>query len=270
MRSTLRSRLALLSFTVFLIFGVHRLAAGQETRAGELEQKQRERVPELAPYEPSRGERLISSLENSVLGVAPVGVYPWLGNIYPTGWLAFGAGYRNVFADTGSVNVVGGWSLKNFKMTQANVALPKLADGRIVVQAQAKWLDAPAVPFFGLSQSSRKDDSASYLYRETTVGARADVKPVRWLAIGASLDYLGITTDATGRSDSAEARFSTDQAPGLLADPTYVRSSVSAAIDWRQPPGYSGTGGLYRAEVANYRQRDAGRYGFRQFEGEVV
>lgn len=271
MRSLGRSPLTLRLLTIILlILGAHGSAAGQDTRAGELEQQQQARVPDLTPYEPNRAERLIASLENSVLGVAPVGVYPWLGNIYPTGWLAFGAGYRNVFADTGSVNVLGGWSLKNFRMTQGTVVLPKLADGRVVVQAHAKWLDAPVVPFFGLGQSSSKDDRASYRYREATVGARGDLKPVTWFSVGASLDVLDITTLGTGRDDSADRRLSPVQAPGLLADPTYFRSAVSAAIDWRQPPGYSGTGGLYRAEVVNYAHRDNGRYGFRQFEGEVV
>jgi outer membrane protein assembly factor BamA len=45
---------------------------------------------------------------------------------------------------------------------------------------------------------------------------------------------------------------------------------VATAVDWRTPPGYSGSGGLYRAELANYAQRNGGPYSFRQFEAEAV
>jgi hypothetical protein len=255
---------------VFAALVVAAPAAAQETRAEELEQKQRQRAAEVTPYEPTRAERIVARLENGVLGVAPVGFYPWLGNIYPTGWLAFGAGYRTVFADTGSVNVVGAWSLKNFKTTQVTVGLPDMVEGRLKVQAHAKWIDAPTVPFFGLSQTSIKGDKAVYHYREASAGVRADVKPRRWFSIGAGLDYLDLANGSTGTHDSVELWFNPIDTPALLVDPTYVRSTVSAAIDWRTPPGYSGSGGLYRAELANYSQRNTGPYSFRQFEAEAV
>lgn len=265
-----RHRLALGLFVLALAAVAGRPAAAQETRAEEFAKKQAQRSAEVAPPIPNRAEEIVTNLENTVLGVSPVGFYPWFGNIYPTGWMAFGAGHRTVFADTGSVNVVGGWSLKNFKLARGTVALPDMADGRVKVQAQASWIDAPTVPFYGLSQASDKDDKAFYLYREAMVGARADVKPVRWFSLGAGVDYLDITTDGTDKDDSVELGFTRPAAPGLLEDPTYVRSGVSAAIDWREPPGYSGTGGMYRAEFTNYSQRNDGPHSFRQFEAEVV
>lgn len=264
---SLAVRVALLAA---LIAGGARPGAAQESRAEELERKQRARAAEVSAYVPNRAEVVVSAIENAALGIAPVGFYPWFGNIYPTGWIAFGAGYRNVFADTGSVNVVGAWSLKNFKMAQGTVALPEMADGRVKVQTHAQWMDAPSVPFYGLTQRSDMDDKAFYLYREASVGASATATPAKWFSVGAKVDYLDITTDSTDKDDSVEQRFTTPAAPGLLDDPTYVRSTVSAAVDWRRPPGYSGTGGMYRAELTNYAQRNDGPYSFRQFEAEVV
>jgi hypothetical protein len=155
-------------------------------------------------------------------------------------------------------------------MAQGSVALPDVTGGRVKVQVHANWIEAPSVPFRGLSQASDQDATAFYLYREASAGARADVQPVEWLSIGANIDYLDLATDGTGRDDSVELRFAPVEAPALLADPTYVRSAVSAAIDWREPPGYSGTGGLYRAELTHYSQQNDGPHSFRQFEAEVV
>jgi outer membrane protein assembly factor BamA len=168
------------------------------------------------------------------------------------------------------VNLVGGWSLKNFKLARGTLTLPEMADGRVTVQTHAQWIDAPSVPFYGLTQRSDKDDKAFYLYREAVVGATAKATPVKWFTAAANVDYLDIMTDGTDKDDSVELGFTSPQAPGLLQDPTYVRTGVSAAIDWRDPPGYSGTGGMYRAEFINYAQQNDGPHSFRQFEAEVV
>jgi outer membrane protein assembly factor BamA len=88
--------------------------------------------------------------------------------------------------------------------------------------------------------------------------------------MGAGVEYLDLTSGSTGKNDSVELRFSPVGAPALLADPTYVRSAVSAAIDWRDPPGYTGRGGLYRAEFAHYSQANDGLHSFHQLEAEVV
>lgn len=245
-------------------------AAAQDTRAELRAEQQAERAGHVTPYGLNRAERIIAGLENSALGVAPTGAYPWFGSIYPTGWMAFGAGYRSVFADTGSVNVVGGWSLKNFRMAQASVALPEVAHGRVRVQAHATWIGAPTVPFHGVGQASEPGDKAFYRYREASLGARIEVTPAPWFSMTAAIDHLDIATDGTGTNDSVELAFDPVRAPALLADPAYVRSTISAAIDWRHPPGYSGTGGLYRVELTDYSQQRDGPYSFRLLEAEIV
>ena len=84
-----------------------------------------------------------------------------------------------------------------------------------------------------------------------------DVDVSRHLSVGGGVSYLDIQTSAPNT-------------PALeLGDVTYITSTARAAFDWRQPLGYSGTGGLYRLQFDDYRNRDGGRYSFRSVEAEV-
>jgi outer membrane protein assembly factor BamA len=53
------------------------------------------------------------------------------------------------------------------------------------------------------------------------------------------------------------------------ANPTYLRGHVFAEADWRQSPGYSTRGGLYRVDWSDYRQKSSGPYSFSRVDAEV-
>jgi hypothetical protein len=51
--------------------------------------------------------------------------------------------------------------------------------------------------------------------------------------------------------------------PGLEFDRfSYINSTARAAFDWRRPTGYAGSGGLYRVQFDDYRERDHDGYSF--------
>lgn len=97
-------------FTMLAVLASGGAAFAQSSRAEEIAQKQAEKAGRLRPYEKSRPEKAIDAAEEVLAGTRTV--YPWVGSVYPGGWLGLGAGYRHGFADTGLVNVMGAWSLK--------------------------------------------------------------------------------------------------------------------------------------------------------------
>ena len=247
--------------------------AGAQTRTEELAKKQAEKAAVVKPPEPNRAERIIARLQNSaVLGGVPSGFFPVVASIYPGSWLAFGAGYRANFADTGHAVMSGAYSVRNFKAADFLLHLPEMADRRVLIDLDAKWLDAPSVAFYGVGPDSVRDDKTVFAYQPTTVGVTARVRPVKFFTLGAGVQYLDINTGAgdNKRYPSIETIFSPADAPGLGVDPTYLRTRAFAEVDWRRPPGYTGSGGLYRVELQNYDDRDDLGVAFRSFEGEVI
>jgi hypothetical protein len=55
--------------------------------------------------------------------------------------------------------------------------------------------------------------------------------------------------------------------PGLNADPDYLHTSASAAIDSRDGDGYSRGGTLLQATFHDYRQQNDGLYSFQRVDG---
>ena len=64
-----------------------------ETRAEEVEARQREKAQNLVPYQPNRFERVMTRLGENFAS-PPSGFYPTVGSIYPGGGFTLGAGYR--------------------------------------------------------------------------------------------------------------------------------------------------------------------------------
>lgn len=243
----------------------------QQTRAEEHAKKQAEKAGALRPPEPNRAERIVTKVTNSSLfGATPVGIYPVVRSIYPGGWIAVGAGYRRPYADSGSIIASGAWSIRNFKTVDLQVRSPLLVGGRFNFDVHANWIDAPTVAFYGLGAQSRNRNKARFGYEPITVGAAGQVRPHRFVTIGGGADYLDINTSTGAPQTSIQERFSTLTVPGLGSDPEYIRSRGFVQFDWRQNPGYTGTGGLYRIVVDRYAERSHYGVGFRSVEGEVV
>lgn len=233
----------------------------QTSRADEIAQMQAAKAKELKPYEPSAGEKIVD-IANRVAGTGGTGAYPWLGSIYPGGALGLGAGYRQSVGDTGAVNFLAGWSIRNYKLARVDLKLPELAQRRIAFTTHAVWLDAPSVAFYGIGHDSRRGDRTTYQYSPATVGGAATVRLANWLLAGAGADYLSIDTAADALNPGA--------APGFGEEIDYAVGRLSLGVDWRSSPGYSRQGGVYRVEWAHHANRSGGLFDFRQTEGEVV
>ena len=122
--------------------------------------------------------------------------------------------------------------------------------------------------FYGTGNASRQQDRTNYPYQETTAGVSGRIQPTRFFAVDGTFDYLRIRA-TSGLNSSLASRFPIQTLPALGQNPSYVRSAVSAAIDWRTSPGYTTSGGLYRAAFSDYRQTNSGPHSFRRLDAEV-
>ena len=242
-------------------------ALAQQTREELLAAEQEQKATELHPYVPTPAERRIEAVEKMLN--SPRSLYPFIGSVFRGSLLAVGPGFRTRFASTGTFDVHGAWSLKNYKLAAAALTLPSAADGRLTADLHASWVDAPKVAFYGPGPASRPDDNSSFLFRSTTAGFSAAIRPMRLLNAGGGLDYLRIVTGPGTAGASIEQVFDDREATGLGAQPTYARGHLFAEIDWRESAGYTRNGGRYRLDWYDYRQSNDGGFGFRRFDAEL-
>jgi len=240
---------------VLCMMAVAATAFAQETREEEREALQAEKAAQLHPYEPTQMERRIERI-GSLLNAQKRPIYPFVGSVFSGGGMALGVGHTKRFGDTGHYDIYGARSFRNFKIVAGTVRLPTFADGRIRVDLNGSWLDAPKVAFYPNGNESIKSERTSLFYRATTVGVSARVQAARFLGIGGGFDAIQMET---GVPDLQLA----------TADPSYRRSSVFAEYDWRPSTGYASRGGLYRIEWFDYQQANAGAHSFSRVDAEA-
>ena len=262
----------LVLFTVAAVFVFQGLvpsrAFAQGTRADEIAAKQQEKAAKLQPYQPSRFERVMTRLEEN-LASPPSGFYPVLGSVYPGGGFTPGVGYRRFYGHKAVWDIIGLYSIKNYKAIEVGTRTPWHGVGTWTFGTRAGWFDAPEVGYFGqgmdLSQP-RGNFRLSKAYGAVNAGLR----PNGWSRLYGEVAYEAYQTDeGRGRAPSIETVYSAAGTPGLFADPTFIRAEATAAIDWRPSPGYARRGGFYGVTVANFTDVDD-TFSFKQVDGEIV
>jgi hypothetical protein len=262
MTFTMRS---LLPFVATLVLAAAPgLAQEPASRAEEHAQKQQKKAGAAHPEPRNWIEQRILDIENGGGFGTPRGVMATFGDIKKGSGLAPGVAFGKLF-NNGSVALVKGvYSLRNFKLAHLSFAPPPLAGGRLRFSSRVRWQDAPSLAFYALGTPS-PTTRADYAETKTEVSAAATFRPARALRFGGS---IGFERFETGPPDPARPRIETlfTDVPGLNADPDYLHTSVSAAIDSRDGAGYSRNGSLLRATLHDYRQQNDGPYSFRRVD----
>ena len=245
--------------TAALVLGMAAVAAtafAQETTREEARAAlQAKKAAELHPYEPTKIERRIERIGN-LLDANRGQIYPFIGSVYSGGGFALGVGHTSRFGDTGQFDARIARSVRSFQMAEGTLKLPTFANNRIRVELNASWLDAPKVAFYANGNESLKGDRSNLFYKKTAVGVSTKLQAARFLTVGAGLDAIKMETGAADVAFAAEKPF-------------FRKSSVFAEFDWRQSPGYTSRGGLYRVEFSDYRQTNAGAHSFNRVDAEV-
>jgi hypothetical protein len=264
-----RHRAVLASACVAALALLPGAADAQQTREEAYRQEQEVKSAHIAPSTKNVAEHVVDRLRQfGLFDDEAKGFYPFLTKVYPSGGVAVGGGYRRAFKDTGAITATTAVSFRNFKSAGVQLAMPRMARGRLAVETGLHWIDAPTVPFYGVGNETVRDGMTDFHYRPTTAGVTLRYEPHRSLTLGGGVDYL--TIDATAGQAPSRQPLVFTSAPGLDADPRYVRSRAFASVDWRADPGFTGRGGLYRLDVDQYADTSGSDLSFRRLETEVV
>jgi len=141
------------------------------------------------------------------------------------------------------------------------------AGGRIFAEGYASRRDYPQERFFGVGPDSQRGNMTDYLVLTNTVGGRAGVRPASPILVGGGLDYLKPYIGDGGSSTipSISSAFNDTTAPGLSAQPTFIRPFAFVEVDYRQPKN-ARKGGLYRVDFSHYEDRDLNAFSFNRVD----
>ncbi len=241
-----------------------------DTRQVVIEEAQAEKVNTLHPYEPSKGERLITKLENVFVNPAETW-HPFFENAYHGGGFAAGLGYMWHVSSYNYVDVRGSYSIKSYKRGEVEFVSPRLFDRRGELSLLGGWRDATEVAFYGVGNDTSVDNRANYGFEQPHASALLTVRPTRQLLMlrgGFEVSRWDLKS-GTGSAPSIDEVYTPDALPGIDTRTTYLHTQATVGFDWRPATGYARRGGFYGVTGHDYHDRD-NRLGFRQVEYEAI
>jgi hypothetical protein len=241
-------------------------ARAQDSRAAEIAAQQAEKSKQLTPNTTSGAEKALDWFEHHFTD--PNTFYLTFGGLYPSAGFGPGVAGRRAIGHA-RLNAGVAYSTRAYKMAQAALNFPELAGNKLQINTRVRWTDATQVPFYGVGNESSKDDRVNYGLRSFEAGADLALKPVSWYRIGGGLAMRRLEDRAgTGRFPSIDTFPSPAPLPGLFSDARYTEAIAFTAIDWRESPGYTRRGGLYRVAWNDFRDADDA-FGFRRVDAEI-
>jgi hypothetical protein len=232
------------------------VATAQETRAELIALEKARKAAVLRPYTPGRAERIITRVGASFAEL-PRGVYPAFGTVHPGGSFAAGPALRVFTGDQSFVEARALISFRQYKRAEIGTVWPALSRGRVSLRADAGWLDATQVGYFGRGMQTATGDRANFRMKQTYGGGEARVRAGGALVFGGAVAYERYAlSGGRGRRPPIEDRFTPETAPGLGQDPRFLHAAASAAIDTRPAAGYTRRGTLLQADYHAYRDRE--------------
>lgn len=222
-------------------------AAAQDepsTRADALRQERQKKQEALTPNEPDRLQRALDFAEDRAMYLlSRDGWYPKIGSLTTGSGFAVGPGYRDrdLLGHRGLVEVWAAGSFKRYWATQARVAFPDLAGGRVMAEAVADLREYPREAFFGVGPDSQRRDQTEFALRLREVGGRGGVQIAPALLVGAGA-FAFTPRTASGAVD-------------------YVRSNGFLEVDYREPLN-ARRGGWYRLDFSQFSDRNGGTWSF--------
>jgi hypothetical protein len=185
--------------------------------------------------------------------------------------LHVGPGYRQWLAgDRMFVDGSAAISWRAYKMAQARLELPALIRSRLVVGTQVRWQNLTQVTYFGTGPATVESDRSEYRLKSTNVAGYATLHPRRRVDLTGRVGWLsrpaiGPPSGLFRRGHPAtQDAFPDDAVFAAVQQPTYAYGELSFSADTRDHGGRPTRGGVYRAALTAYSDRDSGAFSFRR------
>ena len=187
--------------------------------------------------------------------------------------LALGPSWRSSNALGGALHIAasGAASIMGDRQVTGNVALPRLAGGRLTLGFEAGGTHLAQERFYGTGMTTAPTDGAAFALDQRRIMTGATLNAARWLQISARAGTLNARTADAQRPGLVpiSARFTSASAPGTGIDHAFRIVSLSAAVDARDVPGNPRGGGRYAIAAHRYDAARQHPYSFTRVDADV-
>jgi outer membrane protein assembly factor BamA len=192
------------------------------------------------------------------------GFHPMIGGIKSGS--GFGGG---TWVETNGIRSSGQISINGYQKYQVRFAAP--LPSVLFADFAATHRNSPQERFFGIGQTSQKENQTSFRLEDTSYVGRFGFSPAKHVKAGVLAGWLetNVGKGTYERAPSIENVFSTDQTPGLSSQPNYLQAGAFFEMDYRDEPGNPRAGGLYKASWTSFQDRKLGQYDFGQYDLEA-
>ena len=241
-----------------------------ETRQSTVENAAVEKAQSLHPYEVTTAEKVITRIERRFTNQT-IRFHPYLQSAYRGGGFAAGAGYMFHPSPYSTLDVRGSYSIKSYKLAEAEFISPRLFDRRGELTVLGGWRDATEVPFHGFGINTSSGDLANYGFEQPFGSALLRIRPTRRLfTVGGGFEASRWDLKSgQGTAPSVDEVYTPESLPGLGTTTTFLHTQATVGFDSRPSRGYARRGGFYGVTGHDYTDRDEA-LGFRQVDYEVV
>ena len=229
-----------------------------------------EKAKTLVPYQVTLAEKVITRIENRFTDQA-IYWHPFLQNAYQGGGFAAGAGYMFHPSAYSSLDVRGSYSIRSYKLAEAEFLAARLFDRRGELTVLGGWRDATQVPFYGVGMNSSTGDRTDYGFEQPFGSALLTIRPTRRLFMvrGGFEASRWDLKSGSGTFRSTDEAYTPASLPGLGTATTFFHTQATVGFDSRLASGYARRGGFYGVTGHDYTDRDDA-LGFRRVDYEVI
>jgi hypothetical protein len=241
-----------------------------ETRQTTIVNAVEEKAQDLHPYEVTIAEKVFIHIENRFNNQS-VTWHPFLENAYRGGGFAAGVGYMFHPSAYNSLDVRGSYSIRSYKLAEAEFIAPRLFDRRGKLTVLGGWRDATEVGFYGFGMNTSSGDRANFGFEQPYGSALLTIRPTRRLLIvrGGFEASRWDLKSGQGTVPSVDEVYTPQSLPGLGTTTTYLHTQATVGFDSRLESGYARRGGFYGVTGHDYSDRDDA-LGFRQVDYEAI
>ena len=248
----------------------------QETRAAAIADQVAQKASDAQPPKPGKIESALVKFEktNAEGGAnKKEGWYPKFGGLAPGAGIALGAGYRKALPwARARSELSASYSFRGYRRIDGSITVPELGGRPLELRAGVRYRDLPRERFYGLGPSAANTDRTSFWLRDIDYTAAVSGPVGDRLRAGMETGYLdhALSAGTYDRAPSLEQRFPDLSAPGLLAEPDFLHSTLFLELDTTDAPGYPRDGGHYRATAGRFLDVGADGFTFNRFTGSAL